>query len=147
MTILYLALQVRQNTAAVRTASRQQVVESYRSFIRPTIEDPSLVAVLIAGHRSFPDLPQPDRMRFATLLSDQALHFQGALALHDSGALDDETFRAYRDHFAAAMSTPGGARFWATNRDAYPSHVVASVESRIAEGGLADLLDSAVWQD
>jgi hypothetical protein len=141
ITIIYLAIQIRQNTAALRVSSRQEIVESYRSFIRPQLEDPSLLTLQIDGHRSFPDLPQPDRMRFAVLLTDHALHFQGALALHESGALDDETFRAYRDHFAASMMTPGGSRFWSAARSSYPRHVVDSAEQRIAEGGLSDLID------
>ena len=100
---------------------------------------------MIQGHRSYPELSQPDRMRFAILLSDQALHFQGALALHESGSLDDETFRAYRDYFAASMSTPGGANFWVQSRGNLPAYVVESVEARIAEGGLRDILANSAY--
>jgi hypothetical protein len=146
VTILYLAYQVRQNTAALRVSSRQDIVESYRSYLRPGLEDPTLLALQIEGHRSYPDLSQPDRMRFAVLLTDQALHFQGALALHESGTLDDETFRAYRDHFAASMSTPGGSAFWSANRSSMPSDVVDSIEARINEGGLRDILDNPAYR-
>jgi hypothetical protein len=84
-------------------------------------------------------------MRFAMLLTDQALHFQGALALHEAGTLDDETFRAYRDHFAGSMSTPGGAAFCEAARLTYPAHVVKSIEERIAKGELPDVLANVAF--
>ena len=140
ITILYLAFQVRQNTAALRAQSRQEIVESYRSFNRPFISDPTVAGVWDQGLRSFPNQEEPDRSRFAALLVDQILHFQGALALHESGSLDDETFRAYRDHCAALLSTPGGAAFWSYAHSGYPSHMVASIQQRLDQGSLPDLL-------
>ncbi len=144
-TIGYLALQVRQNTAAIRVSSRQQIVESFRSFNRPFISDPSIPGLFVQGLTSYPNLEQPDRARFGALITDQILHFQGALALHDSGSLDDETFRAYRDYFAGLLATPGGTAYWSDNRSGYPGHMVASVEQRLAEGGLPDLLSSPTF--
>ena len=60
-------------------------------------------------------------------------------SLHESGSLDDETFRAYRDYAAALLSTPGGGAFWSHARITYPSHVVALLQQRIDEGNLLHL--------
>ena len=136
VSLLYLALQMRQNTAVLRVGSRQAIVESYRSFNRPFISDATIGAVFAQGISSYPRLEEPDRTRFASLLIDQILHFQGALALHESGSLDDETFRAYRDYAAALLSTPGGAAFWSHARITYPRHMVESLEERIQQGDL-----------
>jgi hypothetical protein len=140
ITIVYLAVQVRQNTAALRVQSRQEIVESYRSFNRPFISDATVAPIWDQGLRSFPNQDEPDRSRFVALLVDQILHFQAALALHESRSLDDETFRAYRDHCAALLSTPGGAAFWTQAHASYPSHMVASLQHRIAQGDLPALL-------
>ncbi len=140
ITIVYLAVQVRQNTAALRAQSRQEIVESYRSFNRPFISDATVAPIWHEGLRSFPNQEEPGRSRFVALLVDQILHFQAALALHESASLDDETFRAYRDHCAALLATPGGEAFWTQAHNAYPSHMVASLQHRIAQGDLPDLL-------
>ncbi len=140
ITIGYLALQIRQNTAALRVASRQQVVESYRLFNRPFISDPAISSIWERGLRSATDLEESDRAQFFALFLDQVLHFQGAQASHASGSLDDETFNAYRDHFAGILASPGGAVFWSQARVSYPSHMVASVEERLARGSLPDPL-------
>jgi hypothetical protein len=138
--LLYLALQMRQNTAALQVGSRQAIVESYRSFNRPFISDPTVGTLFVEKLTSYPELEPPDQMRFVSLLVDQMLHFQGALALHESGSLDDETFRAYRDFAAALLSTPGGAAFWSRGKKGYPSHMVASLDERIDQGNVLYLL-------
>jgi hypothetical protein len=147
VTIGYLAVQVRQNTTALRAQSRQQIVQSYRDHHRYLLEDPTLDGVLILGIRSYPEIDRADRSRFSNVLLDLALHFQGALALYESGSLDDGTFRAYRDHFAAVLSTPGGAAYWAHSQNSFPDHVVASVRERLDAGDLPDLLADPLWAE
>jgi hypothetical protein len=47
------------------------------------------------------------RQRFISIALDLALAYQRALALFESGSLDQETFRAYGDQFAMIVTTPG----------------------------------------
>jgi hypothetical protein len=145
VTIGYLAIQVRQNTAVLRSQSRQQVVQNYREYMGHFINDPALNGVLLEGLRSYPDLELLTRQRFYNLITDLALHFQSAVALFESGTLDETTFRAYRDHFASVLSTPGGAAFWNQARSGYPSHVAESVEERLGSGSLPDILANPTW--
>jgi hypothetical protein len=97
----------------------------------------------MTGLRSYPDMEDEERRRFVSIVLDLALAYQRALALFESGTLDQETFRAYRDQFAKIVSTPGGAGFWKDFRTDFPDHVIASVEARIDVGGLSDFLDHA----
>ena len=141
VTIIYLAIQVRGNTSALRTRSRQDIVESFRAFYRPLLENPELSQVYLGGLRKFPDLPQPSRLQFAAYMNDHALHFQGAFALYESGALDEETYRAYLDYFAAHLATPGGSAYWSETRSLYPSHMAAALDERLSAGSLPTLDD------
>jgi len=145
VTIGYLALQVRQNTAVLRAQSRQQVVQSYREYMGHFISDPTLNGTLLEGLRSYPALDLLTRQRFYNLITDLALHFQSAVALFESRSLDEATFRAYRDHFASLLATPGGAAFWEQVRLTYPRHVVASVEERLESGSVPDALANPTW--
>jgi hypothetical protein len=99
-TLIYLAVQVRQNTSALRTASRQEIVSGFREHNRlmflPGVDD-----ALLAGLRRYPDLPKAEKANFGNLINDHALFFQGVFALRESGTLEEETYEAYLQIFSA----------------------------------------------
>lgn len=139
VTLVYLAYQVRQNTNALRAASRQEVVAGMRQHVALRLAHPS--GAYVAGLRRFPDLPEEEREEFSMLIGDLALFMQGAFALHESGTLDDETWRAYLDFFASALATPGGAAWWELiGRPIYVNRMVKAVDARLSEGDVFDAL-------
>jgi len=136
-TLVYLAIQVRQNTAALRTASRQAIVAGMRDHVRLAFEPGA--DSFIHAIEAFPDV-EPDAYRhFTTRMNDLLLFFQGAHALHEAGTLEDETYKAYLDFVAASCATPGGARFWNGVRDIYTPRMAGALDARIQEGHLRDL--------
>jgi hypothetical protein len=84
----------------------------------------------------------PDRRRvFAAFAQDHALTFQGAFALYESGQLEEDTYRAYLDWFAANLSTPGGRTWWETwGRPFYVRRMVEAVDARLSRNDLPDIL-------
>jgi hypothetical protein len=139
VTLIYLAVQVRQNTAALRTASWQTVVSTYRESNRLRT-DPRTALAWARGVTGFPDLPFEQRSLFSTVMVDEALCLQGAFALHEAGQLEDATYQAYLTYFASVVSTPGGARWWEiVGRPIFLPAMVETVDRRVAAGGLLDL--------
>lgn len=137
-TLAYLAVQVRQNTAALRTASRQAIVAGMRDHVRLALE-PGGDSFLRAAE-AFPDVSPEEHRYFATRINDLLLFFQGAHAPHEAGTLEDETYHSYLDLVAASVSTPGGARYWEQVRSIYTPRMAAALDARIERGGLRDLL-------
>ncbi len=138
VTLVYLAVQVRQNTAALKTASRQEVVAGYREFNRLQLMT-GRSDEYARGLRHYPDLPFGDRSAFSGIINDLALFMQGAFALHESGALEDETYHAYLDWFACNLATPGGAAWWREIGPFFAPRMVAAVDARLARGDLPDI--------
>lgn len=137
-TLIYLAVQVRQNTAALKTASRQEVVAGMREHNRLAFQ-PGAGAWNRAAER-FPDVPEDDRRYFSATMADLLLFFQGAHALHEAGTLEDETYEAYLDFVAAALATPGGRWFWHKSRRVFTSRMATALDARLERGDLPDLL-------
>jgi len=139
VTLLYLAVQVRQNTTALQTASWQAVVTAYRESNRLRCDSAAALA-WAKGLTAFPDLPFEERNFFATIMVDEALCFQGAFALHDSGQLAESTYTAYLDWFASIAATPGGGVWWETvGRPVFVGAMVTAVDERLAAGDLHDI--------
>jgi len=136
-TLAYLAVQVRQNTAALRTASRQAIVAGMRDHVRLALQ-PGGESFLRAVE-AFPEVSPDEHRYYATRMNDLVLFFQGAHALHEAGTLEDETYEAYLDFVAASLSTPGGARYWQQVREIYTRRMTAALDARIERGDLRDL--------
>ncbi len=146
VTLIYLAVQVRQNTAALRTASRQEIVSGFRDYNRLMFQ-PGVYHAALVGMRLYPELPEEERGLFGYLVNDHALFFQGAFALYEAGTLEDETSLAYLQVFVAWVITPGGSAWWAEISPLYPPRMVAAVNARVAQGGLPDLLQFDAFRE
>jgi len=144
-TLAYLAVQVRQNTSALRTASRQAIVAGMRDHVRLALA-PGAEAYPQAM-LDFPDVSPEAWRHFTTRINDLLLFFQGAHALYEAGTLENETYEAYLDFVAASMITPGAARYWQQIRDIYTDRMVTVLEARIKQGGLRDLTGIAPMQE
>lgn len=136
-TLIYLAVQVRQNTAALRTASRQAIVAGMRDHVRLAFEPGG--ESFFRADEAFPDVSPEEHRYYTARMNDLLLFFQGAHALHEAGTLEDETYGKYLDFVAASFRTPGGARYWEQVRSIYTPRMTAALQARIERGDLPDL--------
>jgi len=140
ITLAYLAMQVRQHTAALRTASRQDLSSAYRTHNEHFL-DPRVSEVYAIGLRDYPDLTPPQKRSFTHAINDHALFLQNAHALYESGALGIENYSPYLTWFALAVATPGGSAWWHETKGFYNAALVESVDARLADGGVANALE------
>lgn len=139
VTLVYLAIQVRHNTAALATASRQEIVSGFREYSRAFLE-PGAAAAYARGMQRYPDMSYDEKNLYEYLVNDHSLFFQGAFALHEAGTLEDETYRAYLDWFACNIATPGGMAWWRQiGRPFFTQRMVAAVDERLERGDLPDI--------
>ena len=138
ITLIYLAIQVRSNTAALRTTSRQAIVAGIRAHIQ-FFADPHTWRAYVEGLSEFPDMPFEERGLFTNALFDHSLFFQSVFALHESGQLEDETYQSYLTWFSCQLATPGGSAWWEEGRMLFPARMMDAVEERLSQGNLPDI--------
>jgi hypothetical protein len=146
ITLIYLALQIRHNTNAVKTASRQDVTNGHREYNRLGLE-PGVMAAMVAGMRRYPDLASEQKWKFSTMINDQAHHLESAFALFEAGGLKEDIYDAYLDYFCAVIATPGGAALWSEISPLHIASLVSSVNARLSRGDIPNLLDLAVFAE
>jgi hypothetical protein len=87
-------------------------------------------------------MPFDERAKFAHIMTDHALFFQGAFALHEAGTLEEETYEAYLTWFACTISTRGGSAWWAEmGHPFYPPRMVEAVDILLDHGELPNILN------
>ncbi|WP_405244239.1 hypothetical protein [Lentisalinibacter salinarum] len=139
VSLIYLAIQVRANTRAVQSSSRQQVAEQYRITNRLRL-DPEKAEAFWEGLVYYPDMPIAKRHLFGGLMTEEALFFQSVFAMHESAQLEGETYEAYLRWFSSVVATPGGKHQWDDAiKPIFPRRMISAVEKYMGQGQLLEL--------
>jgi hypothetical protein len=111
-TLIYLAIQTRQNTASIQASTRQAILDADQKFLFCVVDDPGLILL-----RFKPELTDSDKIRLSAywisfLRMRKNLWFQ-----YQNGVLDEVTWQSYR----RSITAMGNARF----RTWWKNYVVA----------------------
>lgn len=101
-TLLYLSVQLRQNTKAVEAEIGRANLEQGTTWLYEVIRDPEVARLYLAGLADELESPE-DKLRFHLLL--QALFNQWAFMYTTDGGLVEPDV-------AHVLSTPGGRKYW-----------------------------------
>ena len=112
VTLVYLALQVRRNTRALRAESQRALFENGMATSLQLAQDEQLARLFLKGLQDFHTLSEEERTRFSFLMGN--LIGQGAIA-HGSqayGVYDRTLLRGAALPGSRFLRTPGGAEWW-----------------------------------
>jgi hypothetical protein len=114
-TLLYLAVQIRQNTTSVRAATFQSIMGAATAFNETLSRDSDLMRVFTTGLTGLGALEREDAARFHfQLLSlvrrGENFHYQMEL-----GLLEDEAWEGLRNSMLQLLGTPGARSWWKQN--------------------------------
>ena len=117
--LLYLALQVKQNTRAVRGTAADAALTHSMEWQRLLIENADLARIWSIGLEDPAALGEDERRRYVTLVTS---FLRGADNTHYhflEGTLDQKLWEPYRATLAAAISRPGMRAVWKLRRGMY----------------------------
>ena len=140
ITLVYLAVQVKQHTNSLRTNNRQDLSSGYRAHNEKLI-NPIVSEAYALGLRDYPEMPAREKRTFTHTINDHALFLQTAYALYESGELGFENYSPYLTWLACHLVTPGGSKWWGETKGFYNTPLVDSLDRRIAKGALPDVFE------
>jgi hypothetical protein len=103
-TLLYLSVQLRQNTRTVEHSIQRGVYDDASDWVYKLVESPELTELYRAGMNG-DDLSSNDRLRFSLLLGQLFQHWNHA---YTSGAFEVVD----NANLPGVLSKPGGAAYW-----------------------------------
>lgn len=144
--LIFVGLQIRQNTIATKTESWLGITRDYRQVNNLQLDLPTATAFR-EGLRRYPEMEYENKILFSTLFGSEGIFFQGVWAQYVSGQLEKETYEPYLLWFSSLVQTPGGKAWWdEVARPIYVSSQVEAVDDRIARGDLPDLLQMPAFE-
>ena len=143
-TLIYLAIQIRLNTAQAR---RDAIHSERGAFSFPLqlcllTESAENVEVLQAGLQDYSALPPSQAGRFNTLLLGLFVAYVTVVDFYQQAIIPADEFKASEGNFLRFLVTPGGRQWWDQTKNMYPSRGVDYVEDALASCTLDPITQS-----
>ncbi len=130
--LVYLALQIRQNTTSVRAAASASVAESLSRITEIMSLEPELGRIWTQGLADYDSLDGDARIRFNNLLLTYMRRLENAFYQQARGFLDPDHWQTTERRIADIMSRPGAARWWSESKSRFSDRFVDFVDSHIS---------------
>ena len=139
-TLLYLALQIRQSTAATRQTALYQAIESGSHVRREFVQNPDASSLYLRGCRDPDSLSPEDYLRFYMLVLTIFEQARLIFLQHQAGAASEAEWQMTGGWLGSVISEPGGARIW---QDYAPSYEAFRAAAEVLPAAAAPAQQSA----
>lgn len=111
VTLIYLSIQTRQNTAATRANTRQTMINNDLIINNAGIDHPHILTLLDSNH-SHQKLSADEEHQIALWLVNLARSREYQWFQYKNGLLDKQTWQAYLTGLAANLTSPRARGWW-----------------------------------
>jgi len=137
LTLVYLAVQIRQNTQNGRDSAVLNAISDFAHGTDELNRDPELVRIWFEGRINFQELDQLEKQRFALYLTSAFHRYEIVLYQARRGKLDELAVTGLRSQMRYAFEGPGTREWWRGSRflfnpefQEYCDSLVTEIESR-----------------
>lgn len=110
-TLIYLAVQIRQSTAATNRSNVRHSLESQNAALASLLEE-SVAELFIRGLKSLDSLNEVERYRFDNAFVQWVSACEQAFLDSREGNFSSDSFRVFENAIVGYMLTPGGKQWW-----------------------------------
>jgi len=129
ITLLYLAIQISQNTKAIRLNTFRSTNEAFRSLAALIGGSNEVAEVYLTGCLEPEKLKRTERVQFYGLLHNQVRGYEEAFYQHTEGALDLRVWAGMHGQMLNTCTLSGFKVYWQDRRDWYSSSFQNHVEN------------------
>jgi len=132
ITLIYLAMQIRQNTEQARLNSIQAVNSSNDSAFEP-IYIPENSAIFTKGQSSFASLSEHEKQVFHMLMTRLIASFDSTTYQYSQGSNDEELYWGTAAFYSTFIKRPGGSQWWAREKAPFSKSCVENLDNPVRE--------------
>jgi hypothetical protein len=133
-TLIYLSIQIRQNTKAVRSSSIQNLVQSFSTTAQAAVENEYIIPLLLKANAGPEALTQEERARLHFWLIMTFRRFEGVYFQRDLGIVDAEVIDGFERSQMAILASKSAQQWWANSKEIFNSGFVSYVEKLLEKG-------------
>lgn len=111
--LLFLSIQVRDNTKVTRTSTLASMLEDARDRTAGQLcSNPEVSDIVARGCSSIDMLDDKEQLRFTFFIMETILHMQNVMQLNEAKLLDKNDYLAWLGWTGAILRTPGARVIW-----------------------------------
>ena len=110
--VIYAAVEIRQNTRAVRASAFQQVVNSFAEISFEIAKRAELVDLYLRAGRDYGSLPQVERAQYSLMLLSFLRRAENVVFQANTRLLTTEHWSGIRNSIKAILAPPGARACW-----------------------------------
>jgi len=133
-TLLYLAVQIRQNSQSVKSASAQAMLDSLSRTLNSIGASPEASRVFTKGQLRPDDLTEDEASQFAHLILGWFRVVEQAFYQNRTGGLDAKLWNGYVAQLSSLMQSPGVQRWWSVRRPLFHPEFQSFIENLSVDG-------------
>ena len=118
-TLGYLAIQIRQNSRAVKNSAAQSMLSEANASLRVASSDPSTARAVILGQTLFDDLSEGEKAQFLAWVFSWMRTIEQAYFQYLQGYIDEEIWEGHKAHHCQLINSPGIAAWWSSRKPFY----------------------------
>ena len=144
ISLVYLAIQIRQNTRQVAEQVRALKLEGHKAaaddhsrFRQNIIQSPQVASLWRRGKIDYLGLSPDEQAQVSELFRD-TLWASANMQLRNAqgGAVDDTLWNIAVESLGPLIESPGVRQWWSENKSEFPPDFVAVVDRAVERGGL-----------
>jgi len=133
-TLVYLAVQIRQNTASTKISASQSILASLNGVLNIAASTPQAARATILGQTDYDKLPEDEQAQFIVWIFSWFRVLEQAYFYYEKGFLDKEIWEGQVEHLKQVTKSPAVGRWWDARRSYFGVSFCKLVdEARIAE--------------
>jgi hypothetical protein len=132
-TLAYLAVQIKQNTTALRSGNAATVQINIQNLATSAILDREFSDILIRGMAEPMQLTPSERVALYAWFFNMLKNGELAFAHFSKGDLDEDYWQAYLNFLQSYWLTPGCKQYWADRKTAFVPAFQLAMEEWMAD--------------
>jgi len=132
ITLIYLALQLRQNTAAVKSATFLAISASMGATMEVLCTHSDLAPLIIKAQSGLDALAPDERARFGFLMMMAYRRVETVVVQRHFGFIDPELTEGFERSALSALTSKGARQWWEDSKGAFSKLFSTWVDNRLA---------------
>ena len=133
VTLGYLAIQMKQNTAQLRSDSYQRHLDNHSAHLREVCFNPEVLEAFAPGLNDFESLSPEKQLMFHGSVAGFLYAYLANLKLDEEGVRGYDDFEMWERDIIRLLSTKGGSQWWENSKEMYWRPVTQRLDRLIAE--------------
>jgi hypothetical protein len=128
-TLIYLAVQIRQNSRSVKASAAQSIIQSLAEAYNVTASSPELCHIILVGTKDVESLTDQQKAQLYMWLTSWFRLVEQAYLHYKLGNIPKSTWTGQLAHLESTLATPSMIEFWDARKSVYSEEFRSFVDS------------------